>query len=334
MTSEAGTYYRCTACWECFFTNEAFLTHALSVHCKVLVNQGHDPTESTQEDAFEQNLHPVVKSEPPDDRYENIENFLHGSVQSEEDDDVAMTEIFNETWTKVEQCDSYGKGAPSGASPAYLLKSSGEQATYTSSSSRSSYHSQVFAGEDAAGREQALYDHAKMHVETYICTDCTKAFSSLALLESHSKIHKQDRTFKCHLCPAAFARQRNLRIHMRVHMSEKPFGCTQCPACFKQSTDLKRHMRTHTGEKPYACTICTAAFAQPIDLKRHIRAHTGEKPYKCDVCDAAYTRRHSLNDHKRLHTGEKPFQCSHCRKTFVRQSKLKVHLRTHSEVPP
>ncbi|XP_014668410.1 PREDICTED: zinc finger protein 561-like isoform X3 [Priapulus caudatus] len=46
MASDTVCYYRCTACCECFFTSAAFIAHAQSVHCKVLVCQGHDPGDS------------------------------------------------------------------------------------------------------------------------------------------------------------------------------------------------------------------------------------------------------------------------------------------------
>ncbi|XP_014674169.1 PREDICTED: zinc finger protein 79-like [Priapulus caudatus] len=41
--SVTTTYYRCTACSECFFSDDAFVRHAKTVHCKVLVSQGQDP---------------------------------------------------------------------------------------------------------------------------------------------------------------------------------------------------------------------------------------------------------------------------------------------------
>ncbi|XP_014663621.1 PREDICTED: uncharacterized protein LOC106806258 [Priapulus caudatus] len=52
----SSVYYRCTACWECFFTVNDFSVHAQTAHCKLLICEGHNSAPD------EQNQHPCERS--------------------------------------------------------------------------------------------------------------------------------------------------------------------------------------------------------------------------------------------------------------------------------
>ncbi|XP_014663615.1 PREDICTED: uncharacterized protein LOC106806257 [Priapulus caudatus] len=52
----SSVYYRCTACWECFFTVNDFSVHAQTAHCKLLICEGHNSA------LDEQNQHPCERS--------------------------------------------------------------------------------------------------------------------------------------------------------------------------------------------------------------------------------------------------------------------------------
>ena len=57
---------------------------------------------------------------------------------------------------------------------------------------------------------------------------------------------------------------RALQSHMRIHTNEKPYECDVCEMKFRHSNGLKVHMRIHTNEKPYECDVCERAFSYYI----------------------------------------------------------------------
>lgn len=61
----------------------------------------------------------------------------------------------------------------------------------------------------------------------------------------------------CDLCGKTFSRLGNLNSHRKLHSDERPFVCTfaGCAASFKEKSHLTKHNRIHTDERPYACEV-------------------------------------------------------------------------------
>uniref|UniRef100_A0A8C5ZZ00 Zinc finger protein 236 n=1 Tax=Marmota marmota marmota TaxID=9994 RepID=A0A8C5ZZ00_MARMA len=144
------------------------------------------------------------------------------------------------------------------------------------------------------------------------CLECTRTFSSAAVLAHHSKeAHGRERIHGCRICRKAFKRATHLKEHMLTHQagpslsSQKPrvFKCDTCDKAFAKPSQLERHSRIHTGERPFHCTLCEKAFNQKSALQVHMKKHTGERPYKCAYCVMGFTQKSNMKLHmKRAHS--------------------------------
>ncbi|XP_062978916.1 zinc finger protein 829-like isoform X2 [Elgaria multicarinata webbii] len=186
--------------------------------------------------------------------------------------------------------------------------------------------------------ESTLNSHSKIHTEekSFKCLECANRFSFGTCLTSHQRIHAGEKPYECLECGKSFyvitslsCVSRNLSKHHRIHTGERPYKCSECGKSFSLRGSLSRHQTTHTGEKPYKCLECGKSFSRRTHLTDHHRIHTGEKPYKCVECGRSFTQNTHLTSHQKIHTGEKPYECTDCGRSFTLSSSLSRHQRTH-----
>ena len=65
----------------------------------------------------------------------------------------------------------------------------------------------------------------------------------------------------------SFALKGHLDSHLRIHSDEKPNQCSQCDKAFSLRGILDRHLRTHTGEKTLTNVDNVTSLSQY--MKRH-----------------------------------------------------------------
>ena len=77
---------------------------------------------------------------------------------------------------------------------------------------------------------------------------CTKAFSQLSNLQSHSRCHQSDKPFKCNSCYKCFTEEAALLEHIPKHKESKHVKthiCSYCGKSYTQETYLAKHMQKH-----------------------------------------------------------------------------------------
>lgn len=77
--------------------------------------------------------------------------------------------------------------------------------------------------------------------------------------------------FECEICHKNFTRKYNLQSHMKIHTNEKPYSCKYCRRAFARKHDCVRHERLHSQERPYTCVSCGESFTRSDGLSRHLR---------------------------------------------------------------
>ena len=85
---------------------------------------------------------------------------------------------------------------------------------------------------------------------------CTKAFSQLSNLQSHSRCHQTDKPYKCNSCYKCFSDEQSLFEHIPKHKESKHIKthiCSYCGKSYTQETYLAKHMQKHadrTDKRP------------------------------------------------------------------------------------
>ena len=67
---------------------------------------------------------------------------------------------------------------------------------------------------------------------------CTKAFSQLSNLQSHSRCHQTDKPYKCNSCYKCFADEQSLFDHIPKHKESKHIKTHICSYCGKSYTQV------------------------------------------------------------------------------------------------
>ena len=204
-----------------------------------------------------------------------------------------------------------------------------------------------------------LKRHERKHTgfRPYICSICSKSYSSANQLSKHVEIHKQrsagEKWFKCNSCVKAFLSNIDLRRHIRrVHNPALPFTCQICKEKLPTLELHRKHKKeVHdiklppTKEKQLLeCESCLKKFKYPSDLKRHLLTHTTESVYKCEKCLSWFKHAWTYDQHvrqgicdeskqiekdlKKETKGQEEETCPYCLKLF-KKSGLNFHIAIH-----
>ena len=95
---------------------------------------------------------------------------------------------------------------------------------------------------------------------------CTKAFSQLSNLQSHSRCHQSDKPYKCNSCYKCFTDEPALLEHIPKHRDSKHVKTHICAYCGKSYTQVQR------------ASLSIATYARPIPIQetylaKHMQKH-------------------------------------------------------------
>lgn len=170
---------------------------------------------------------------------------------------------------------------------------------------------------------------------------CTKAFRSLAGLESHLAFHGKERNFVCEICNATFKHNTVLSRHKKIHdINSRRFKCRYCSGTFLRKFDCNVHESRHKPNEEFLkmCNLCDKAYLNGLMLKRHKSEEHGindnykesnrtQRTFTCKDCLISFDGQNALSQHKKVCEVNKVFKCTFCSKKF---GDLESH-REHEE---
>lgn len=190
------------------------------------------------------------------------------------------------------------------------------------------------------------------------CCHCHRKFNTLERLETHERIHMNQKPFKCNVCLKSYNNKTSMALHLRIHTGEKPYKCSydKCEMRFRLKAQLDRHYRDHvkgvTLKEPttresvkivgniayeeyqkfrfFECYVCSFR-----GHRNHVRVHMkeehlGEKVITCKICLKKLLHEHSMELHMRTHSKDHQHKCPNCEKVFARKDGLRIHMQLHA----
>merc|ERR1719192_964456 len=116
-------------------------------------------------------------------------------------------------------------------------------------------------------------------IRKYQCKMCPQIFASKADLQLPTQIHmREPKPYKCRIpgCTKAFSQLSNLQSHSRCHQTDKPYKCNSCYKCFADEQSLFDHIPKHKESKhikTHICSYCGKSYTQETYLAKHMQKH-------------------------------------------------------------
>ncbi|ALC44060.1 CG1233 [Drosophila busckii] len=190
-----------------------------------------------------------------------------------------------------------------------------------------------------------LWRTHEIDMELYCCQLCSfKTPIYSRLVNTHAKIHSEERNYKCEQCGKGFKNTKQLKNHRRLHRTQglgmpKPqldssiavHRCDDCGAAFKQRKTLREHLCKQRNEQPQ-CSNCQRVFSSKSSLKLHMRSHQDQKRFKCDKCEHEANDHNAFRRHLATHRESKRYACPHCDFRAIQSTAYRIHLeKRHPE---
>lgn len=146
-----------------------------------------------------------------------------------------------------------------------------------------------------------------------ICPECRSTqFSNWNCLHTHLwRTHEIDmELYCCQLCSFKTPiYSRLVNTHAKIHSEERNYKCTQCGKGFKNTKQLKNHRRLHRTQG--------LGMAKPSSSADELLLPEAATVHRCEDCSAVFKHRKTLREHLCKQRNEQP-QCSVCQVSLQR----------------
>ncbi|XP_030380172.1 uncharacterized protein LOC115628282 [Scaptodrosophila lebanonensis] len=198
-----------------------------------------------------------------------------------------------------------------------------------------------------------LWRTHQIDMELYCCPLCTfKTPIYSRLVNTHSKIHSEERNYKCEQCGKAFKNTKQLKNHRRLHRTQglgktvnsgssatdsttpSLHRCEDCGAAFTHLKTLREHLCKQRSDHA-KCDVCDRVCSSKSSLKLHMQTHQATKRLKCEFCDYDTNDHNALRRHRATHRerlGEaereqKMYTCAHCDYKAIQSTAYQIHVQ-------
>lgn len=122
-----------------------------------------------------------------------------------------------------------------------------------------------------------LWRTHEIDMELYCCQLCSfKTPIYSRLVNTHAKIHSEERNYKCTQCGKGFKNTKQLKNHRRLHR-------TQGLGMAKPSSNEQSDVATDPAVLLHRCEDCNAVFKHRKTLREHLCKQRNEQP-QCSTC--------------------------------------------------
>lgn len=152
-------------------------------------------------------------------------------------------------------------------------------------------------------------------MELYSCTQCNFKTPMLSrMINTHMKIHSDERNFKCDQCEKAFKNTKQLKNHRRIHSEVVAIQqCDQCDTLFYSQKHLRNHIRSiHDKQVEYKCDICDCIFSSIKARQTHMLNHEKATKLKCPDCMYTSNDNNAYRRHRMTHNEKVMYHCPCC----------------------
>ncbi|EDV38653.1 uncharacterized protein Dana_GF24895 [Drosophila ananassae] len=187
----------------------------------------------------------------------------------------------------------------------------------------------------------------QIDMELYCCQLCSfKTPIYSRLVNTHAKIHSEERNYKCEQCGKGFKNTKQLKNHRRLHRTQglgmgkqahnqtssaiinsvQLHRCGDCGIAFKQRKTLREHLCKERNEQ-LECPECQHVFGSKSSLRLHLQSHQARKRFHCEECNYEASDHNAFRRHLATHKDRKRYVCPHCDFRAIQSTAFKLHLQ-------